>query len=202
MADERLRAQERLAAQGDPAERLRLLRERARCGQPLFDQHVYEQVSRWRRHLPPNVVKPNITRYPQPRDGEAAEINQLLLTILHDEILAMAMYLGSSPIDFATRPPGPHRRGYHGLKLHQHGGMSLTLREPSLVEPGDDWNFFEHGLFYTQQGVYYSSSKKVVLAANDVRGYDRRGKFNPERAMTSAQVLQSLEDAIAKLPLP
>ncbi len=200
MADEGLRAQQQRAAHGDPAERLRLLHERARCGQPLFDQKVYEQISRWRRHLPPNVVIPNITHYQEPRDGEAAAINQLLLKILHDETLAMAIYLGGSPINFATRPPGPRRRGYHGLRLHQHGGIILTRREPSSVDPGDDWDFLDYRLFYTPQGVYYSSSHKGVLAANDVRGYDSRGKLNPERAMTAAQVLQSLEEAIANLP--
>ncbi len=204
MADQRLRLEEREAATGDPAARLRLLYDRVRCGAPLLDQKQYDGLAKSHKY-PHNSRFVSVDSWGEPRDPEAGEINKVLLAIFNDEDLHQAVRVYGKGLHFAQYSPPADKhdayQGYWNLTLDPEQKMVLIRREPI---PGR-WHA-RYDLFTKGTGVFYvahwgddSERYKGVLAANDIRCQEGGVNLPPGGCLTADQILQSLDETVNRM---
>jgi len=177
----------------------------------LFKQSVYRTLASARVAVP--AIPKFIQEYQTPKNEESNKINSVLVRIFDDEDLHTAVRAYGQSIEFAQyKPRTKTYNGFHHLVLDPTKRLVLVRQELQIYADHLDETELKHSnLFKTTDGVFYvklrdgtapgepRTWKEGVLASNDMQGYEFCPNFDKKTALSSDQVLESLEQAIKSI---
>jgi hypothetical protein len=176
----------------------------------LFIPAIYRRIALTGEIVPGVPEGVNIEKYQTPVDAASQRINDVLVRIFKDSDLHAAVRAYGQRIPFACyKTDNPCYSGFHHLALDPEKRMVVVRQELQyLADHPDETELKAYALFQSDGGIFYVQSKfkglgeatqwwnEAVLASNDLRGHEFNANFDARKALSSDQVLKSLDAAV------